>query len=102
MTYGFLPPCDPVPNVDVSGFHVRDLRVQITPRAFGRAEVRVSATVRDRDTGNATEINSWDILDLRAPPHARGRAIRGAILRLLAHELDENLKIDGEWQDPHK
>lgn len=70
------------------------------------SEIRMFVELRDRDTGELTTqlfTCSFEPQFMADVPVAlRTKAmLREAYLRLVSHELDELLRLDGQWQDPH-
>lgn len=65
-------------------------------------ELRAVMSTYDRDTGEPTRVIQTDFPPAISSLEDPGRYLRGFLLRLLAHELDETLRVDGRLlHDPH-
>lgn len=96
----------PLP-VDMSGFHMHDLRFYFAGAAgYGTVTILLQAQVLDRATGKGTPLNLTRTMDARLwhGMHllVRRDYLRGMVTEMVAHEVLETMKVDGiEWQDPH-
>lgn len=96
-----------VPPIDVSGFQIRGIRIIPEARPETQSILwRLAAHVPSRDPGEIIEVHGAEEIPImaleRMPKEAVIEIIRRAILSLLEHELDEQLKVDGkQWRDPH-
>jgi len=74
---------------------------------LGKTDIVLRALINDRDTGNLCHQNF--IMNLPfiytqcedPTPEQTREVIKQAYLMLVCHELDELLRVDDSWQDPH-
>ncbi len=82
--------------------HLVVLRAEI--REF---EVHLLVELEDRDTGELrNQLFTWtlpaDYVAQHEPtPEQTKKVLRDAYLLLACHEIDELLRVDATWQDPH-
>jgi len=71
-------------------------------RAF---DVALFVEIADRDTGELRTqlfVVGYETIGVLAPTPAQTRELlRKAYIHVVCHELDELLRIDNNWQDPH-
>ena len=84
---------------------MRDFVIDVSRTPY-EVEVRVRAVVHSRETGEAGPLyhreafvaESWD----RMTRPEQVRMVRGTLQRMVAHELDEMLRVNGMFAyDPH-
>lgn len=93
--------------IDLSGFDIRRIEASIVSKQYGSPihmlEVRLRPA-HDATRGPGSGLDSDADISVRylVPPGADKRWIRQELIKLLTHELDEWLRIDGEQiVDPH-
>lgn len=88
------------------GVSFRHPSFEILEVMFGASTLHIAAFINDRDTGERiSRLFNVDLPDgyshEEAAPEETAKIIRKAVLMLVNHELDELLRVDATWQDPH-
>lgn len=102
--------CDRLPLYELGGFALKAFHfvirnIGLVPAGEGLNGVIVIAEVHERDSGERITIHGGTG---RGLTHAElgdtetvAKEVRAAILRMVEHELDEQIWIDGARRDPH-